>query len=321
MNKKLKNKLKTILPLTLGVFLVYYSYRQTTPENRLLIYENIREANYFWVSLSLLAGMLSHLFRAWRWNLLLEPMGYRPRFANNVMAIFIAYLANLGIPRSGEVFRATTISTYENIPFEKGFGTIVAERIIDLIMLLLVVFTAAVFQTEVIIDYFEKKGIQPLNTILLLLAMAAAGIFFLWVLNRTRIGVLQRIKQIVRGLTEGLTSIFRMRHKTLFILYTFGIWLMYIAMFWLIKYSIPETTSLGIPAMLVAFVAGAFAMSTTNGGIGLYPLAVGKILVLYGISQTAADSFGWLMWTSQTLMVVVLGALSFLYLPFYNRSK
>jgi hypothetical protein len=112
-----------------------------------------------------------------------------------------------------------------------------------------------------------------------------------------------------------------MRRKGAFILYTIGIWLMYIVMFWLIKYSIPETTDLGLAAMMVAFVAGAFAMSTTNGGIGLYPLAVGKVLVLYGISQTSADSFGWIMWTSQTLMVVILGAISFLYLPFYNRSK
>lgn len=317
----MKNKLKTILPLALGVFLVYYSYQQTTPEDRTLIYNNIREANYFWVALSLLAGLFSHLFRAWRWNLLLEPMGYKPRFANNVMSIFIAYLANLGIPRSGEVFRATTISSYEKIPFEKGFGTIVAERIIDLIMLLFIVLAAALFQTEFIVNYFEAKGIHPAKTLLILFALGLLGIAFLYILNRTRIGFLQRIKQLVRGLTEGLTSVFRMRRKGAFIAYTLGIWLMYIAMFWLIKYSIPETTQLSLPAMLVAFVAGAFAMSTTNGGIGLYPLAVGKVLVLYGISQTSADTFGWIMWTSQTLMVIVLGALSFLYLPFYNRSK
>ncbi|MBL7471947.1 lysylphosphatidylglycerol synthase transmembrane domain-containing protein [Robertkochia sediminum] len=321
MNKRLKNKLKTILPLALGVFLVYYSYRQTTPADRTQIYHTIKEANYFWVVLSLLAGLLSHLFRAWRWNLLLEPMGYHPRFANNIMAIFIAYLANLGIPRSGEVFRATTISTYEKIPFEKGFGTIVAERIIDLIMLLLVVVTAAAFQTEFIVSYLESKGIHPLKTIAVLAVLGCAGLAFLYFINRTHIGWLQRIRQLVRGLMEGITSIFKMRRKGAFILYTLGIWIMYIVMFWLIKYSIPETIDLGIASMLVAFVAGAFAMSTTNGGIGLYPLAVGKVLVLYGITQTAADSFGWIMWTSQTLMVVILGAFSFLYLPFYNRSK
>ncbi len=259
--------------------------------------------------------------RAWRWNLLLEPMGYKPRFGNNVMAILIAYLANLGIPRSGEIFRATTISSYEKIPFEKGFGTIVAERIIDLIMLLVVVVIAALFQTEVIVDYFEAKGIKPINTILVLIAAGLAGIVFLRFLNRTRIGFLQRIKGLIRGLTEGLTSIFRMKYKTAFLLYTLGIWFLYVAMFWLIKYSIPETTDLSLPVILVAFVAGAFAMSTTNGGIGLYPLAVSKILVFYGISKVSADAFGWIMWTSQTLMVILFGALSFLYLPFYNKSK
>ena len=321
MIKGLKNKLKIILPLALGVFLVWYSYQQTTPEDRQLILTNFREANYLWVFLSLLAGLLSHFMRAWRWNLMLAPMGYHPRFGNNVMAILIAYLANLGIPRSGEVFRATTLSSYEKIPFEKGFGTIVAERIIDLIMLLLIVVLAAVFQTDIIIDYFAEKGINPLNTIIALGLLGFSGIAALWFLNRTRIPFLQKFRRLIRGLTEGLTSIFKMKAKGAFIGYTFGIWILYVAMFWLIKFSIPETESLGIAEILVAFVAGAFAMSTTNGGIGLYPLAVSKILVFYGISKASGDTFGWIMWSSQTLMVVLFGALSFLYLPFYNKSK
>ena len=321
MNKKLKNKLKIILPLLLGVFLVWYSYRQTTPEERELILHHIREANYFWVFLSLLAALVSHFLRAWRWNILLEPMGYKPKFPNNFMAILIAYLANLGIPRSGEIFRATTISSYEKIPFEKAFGTIVAERIIDLVMLFSIVVLATLFQTEVIIGYFEEKGINPLHTILVLAALGVAGILTLRFLNTTRIRFLQPVRRLIRGLTEGLTSIFRMKKKLAFTLYSLGIWILYFGMFWLIKYSIPETSDLGLPVILVAFVAGAFAMSTTNGGIGLYPLAVSKILVFYGISKTSGDAFGWIMWTSQTMMVVIFGALSFLYLPFYNKSK
>lgn len=321
MAKGLKNKLKIILPLSLGVFLVWYSYNQTTPADRELILSHIKEANYFWVVLSLGAGLVSHFLRAWRWNLMLEPMGYTPRLGNNVMAILIAYLANLGIPRSGEVFRATTLSSYEDIPFEKGFGTIVAERVIDLFMLLMVVLAAAVFQTDVIVDYFAKKGINPLHTILLLGVAGVLGIAGLYFLNRTRIPFLRKLRQLVRGLTEGLTSIFRMRKKLAFVAYTIGIWALYVGMFWLIKYSIPETSSLGISEILVAFVAGAFAMSTTNGGIGLYPLAVSKILVFYGISKASGDAFGWIMWSSQTFMVILFGALSFLYLPFYNKSK
>ncbi|THD69529.1 flippase-like domain-containing protein [Robertkochia marina] len=321
MSKGLKHKLKIILPLTLGVFLVWYSYQQTTPQDRKLILQNIREANYFWVVLSLFAGLLSHFMRAWRWNLMLEPMGYRPRMGNNLMAILIAYLANLGIPRSGEVFRATTLSSYEKVPFDKGFGTIVAERVIDLGMLLMVVVIAALLQTDVILDFFAEKGINPIYTLLSLLALGIAGLIGIYFLNRTRIPFLQKIRQFLRGLLEGLTSIFKMKRKTAFIGYTIGIWALYVGMFWLIKYSIPETSGLGINEILAAFVAGAFAMSTTNGGIGVYPLAVSKILVFYGISKASGDAFGWIMWTSQTLMVVLFGALSFLYLPFYNKSK
>lgn len=321
MSKGLKHKLKIILPLALGVFLVWYSYSQTTPQDRQLILQNIREANYLWVVFSLFAGLLSHFMRAWRWNLMLEPMGYRPRMGNNLMAILIAYLANLGIPRSGEVFRATTLSSYEKVPFDKGFGTIVAERVIDLGMLLVVVVIAALLQTDVILGFFAEKGINPVYTLLALLVAGIAGLLGLYFLNRTRIPFLQKIRQFLRGLLEGLTSIFKMQRKKAFIGYTIGIWTLYVGMFWLIKYSIPETSDLGINEILAAFVAGAFAMSTTNGGIGVYPLAVSKILVFYGISKASGDAFGWIMWTSQTLMVVLFGALSFLYLPFYNKSK
>ncbi len=248
-------------------------------------------------------------------------MGYKPSLANNIMAIFVAYLANLGVPRSGEVLRATTISTYEKIPFQKAFGTIIAERVIDVIMLLLVVLVTGILQTEIIADFFLSKNINYVQLILLGVAAAAIGITFLVLIKRAKSGFLAKIKTFVFGIIEGLTSIFKMKDKWLFLFYTLCIWTLYIAMFWVIKFSLPETLNLPISAILAAFVAGAFAMSATNGGIGLYPLAVSKILLIYGIGKASGDAFGWIMWSAQTLMVVIFGALSFLFLPIYNSSK
>ena len=122
MNKRLIRILKLTLPIALGVFLVWYSYEITSEEDRKQILKYIREADLFWVGLSVFIGILSHLSRAIRWNYLLEPLGYKPKIRNNVLIILMAYLTNLGIPRSGEVLRATALATYENVPFQKGFG-------------------------------------------------------------------------------------------------------------------------------------------------------------------------------------------------------
>jgi len=133
----LRKVIKTLIPLLIGVLFIYLSINNTTEEDRQTIYAAIKDAHYGYIFLSLLLGLLSHFSRAYRWNFMLNPMGYYPRLINNILAIFITYIANLGVPRSGEFFRATVLQTYEDIPFEKSFGTIIAERTIDLLMLLL----------------------------------------------------------------------------------------------------------------------------------------------------------------------------------------
>jgi uncharacterized protein (TIRG00374 family) len=321
LSPQLKKLLKLILPIALGVFLVWYSYYTTTPENRREIVHYIKEAKLFWVGLSILIGILSHISRAIRWNYLLEPLGYRPKIMNNILIILMAYFTNLGIPRSGEVLRATALATYENVPFQKGFGTIVTERVIDLLMLLLIIVIALFSQTEIILQYLKANGIGLTAT----LVLVAAGILFLFVflafLRRSSSRLAIRVRDLVKGLLDGVLSIFKMKNKWAFIFHTFFIWSAYIAMFWVIKYTVAEMLSLSLTELLVAFIAGAFAMSTTNGGIGLYPIAVSKSLAIYGISSVSGDAFGWIMWISQTIMVVVFGAISFLLLPLLNRNR
>jgi hypothetical protein len=305
----------------LGVFLVWYSYYITSPEDRTQILFYIKEADLFWVGISVLMGILSHVSRAIRWNYLLEPLGYKPKIANNILIILTAYFANLGIPRSGEILRATALSTYEKVPFEKGFGTIVTERVIDLIMLLLVVVITFFLQTDIILEFFKNRGFN-LNSLLLLLSVGVVGsVLTFFLLKKSKHPFIHKIKTFLTGLLQGVLSIFKMKHKWAFLAHTFFIWAVYIGMFWVIKYTVPETIALTTSQLLVAFVFGAFAMTATNGGIGLYPIAVSSALAIFGISSTSGDAFGWIMWISQTLMIVVFGAISFLVLPLWNRNN
>ncbi|TVZ15849.1 lysylphosphatidylglycerol synthase transmembrane domain-containing protein [Maribacter sp. MAR_2009_72] len=321
MTTGLKHKLKIILPIALGVFLVWYSYTNTTPENRSQIVFYIKEADPLYVFLSVLMGILGHVSRAVRWNYLLEPLGYKPRIKNNILIILTSYFANLGIPRTGEVLRATALTTYENVPFEKGFGTIVTERVIDVIMLLAIVLITFLLQTDIIMSMLIERGINFTGILLLLGAgILSFGIFILFI-KKSSSSIAKKIKMFVKGLLDGVFSIFKMKHKWLFIFHTLFIWACYIGMFWVIKFTLPETLHLSLGQLLVAFIAGSFAMATTNGGIGLYPIAVSSALAIYGISAVSGDAFGWIIWIAQTMMIVVFGAISFLLLPLLNRNK
>ena len=321
MNKKLVRLLKTILPIGLGLFLVWYSYAITSETDRQQILKYIGEADPFWITLSIIIGMLSHISRAVRWNYMLEPLGYRPKIMNNILIILMAYFTNLGIPRSGEVLRATALASYENVPFQKGFGTIVTERVVDLLMLFIVILIALFSQTEVIMGFLSDQGIG-MGATLALVGVGVGGMFlFLAFMRRSTSRFAIRLKDFVKGLLEGILSIFRMEKKWPFVLHTLFIWGAYIFMFWVIKFTVLETIPLSFGEILVAFVAGAFAMSTTNGGIGLYPIAVSASLGIFGVSSVSGDAFGWIMWIAQTLMIVFFGAISFLIIPLWNRNR
>ncbi|MBT9187242.1 lysylphosphatidylglycerol synthase transmembrane domain-containing protein [Zobellia russellii] len=321
MNEKLKKILKTVLPIALGVFLVWYSYYKTSPEDRTQILFYVKEADLFWVSISIILGILGHISRAVRWNYLLEPLGYKPKIINNVFIILMAYFANLGIPRTGEILRATALTTYEDVPFEKGFGTIVTERVIDVIMLLFLIGLTLILQTDSILGFLQDRGFN-LKSLLLLMGAGVIGlIFFFFFIKKSTHTLAVKIKGFVKGLMEGVFSIFKMKRKWAFVIHTLFIWGCYIAMLWVIKFTVPETIHLSLSELMVAFVAGSFAMTATNGGIGLYPIAVSSALAIFGISAVSGDAFGWIMWIAQTLMIVVFGAISFLVLPLFNRNR
>lgn len=321
MKKTTKKALKIILPLTLGVFLIWYSIESATPEERLELWENITSAHPAWILLSMLFGILSHISRAYRWKYLLQPLGYKPRFPNSFMAVMVGYLANFGIPRSGEVLRGATVAGYEKIPFEKAFGTIISERIADFVMLLIVIGLTLLLQTEYLLTYFRENEINPLATFAILLVLLLTGVIILQYIKRSEHPFMLKIKEFAKGLLEGMRSILQMKNKIAFILHTVFIWVMYILMFYILIFAVPETAGLPFGVVMVAFVIGSFAISATNGGIGVYPIAIGAGLMLFGVSKQGGEAFGWITWATQTLLVIIVGGTSFLFLPLYNRKK
>jgi hypothetical protein len=250
---------------------------------------------------------------------MLEPLGFKPKITNSILAVLVGYLVNLALPRAGEISRATVMSNYEKIPFEKGFGTIVAERIADLIMMLIIIVLTLFVQFDFIYELLTKN-FNPIKIGIGIPVLIIGFFIFRFLVNKATSGFLLKIKTFVAGLIEGVTSIFKMKNKWAFIFHTIFIWAMYIAMFWA---TIPAIEGLEVPfgGVLIGFIAGGFAIAATNGGIGLYPIAVASALALFDISTETATAFGWIMWTAQTAMIVVFGGLAFLFLPVYNKNR
>ena len=293
----------------------------TSDEERKLIISYIINADLKYIISAIVFGILSHLSRAFRWKFLLNPLGYYPRFINSILAVLVSYIANLGIPRSGEILRATTLSNYEKIPFEKLFGTIIAERLIDFIILLSLIFLTLSLQFESIWEILREKtfDLQKLIAVIFILSLIFFGLKKFLGKNNSKI--LTKIKAFIEGLIEGIMSIKNMPYKLAFATHTIFIWTMYFSMFYIIKWTIPEMQNLQIIQMLPSFVIGGLTLTATNGGIGIYPLSVAMALSSFGISNESGLAFGWIVWTSQTLMIIFFGSLSFFILPLVNRKK
>ena len=312
----IKKILKIIIPLILGGFLVWYSLTIVSPSE---LIQYFKDANYWWIALGLFFGILSHLSRAYRWKFLLEPLGYKPKFLNSTLAVLVAYLMNIFLPRAGEVTRAAVISNYEKIPFEKGFGTIVAERIADLVMMLIIISITLLIQFDFIWELLTKD-FNPVKSIISLLLSVGFFVGLFLYIKKGKSKFALKIKKFFLGLKDGVLSIFNMKNKWAFIFHTVFIWGMYVAMFWA---TIPAVNGLEVPVggVLIGFIAGGLSIAATNGGVGLYPVAVASALALFGVDKITGNAFGWIMWTAQTAMIIVFGGLAFLLLPVVNKNK
>ena len=323
MKKKIINILRFTLPLALGVFLIWLSFRKLSEEDIKSILFSFKHANYFWVWVSIGLAILSHISRAYRWRYTLEPLGYYPKFLNSFMAVMIGYLVNLGVPRMGGVSRAAALTRYEGIPFNKGFGTIIAERVADMIFLLTFIFIVVIIQLSTLRGYLEQlfKDFNPVNYIIIGVILVIVGFIFFRFIQRSNIKFFIKLREFIQGILEGIQAILKMKNSGKFIAHTFLIWFLYVLMFYLGMKAIPELIHVPIGGMLSAFVVGGISIAVTNGGIGAYPYGVGEVLSLYHVDFVYGLAFGWIIWTAQTIMVLVLGGLSFIFMPIYNKNS
>ena len=323
MIEKIKKTSFVVIPIAFGIFLIWYSLSRLTSNDIASIENSFKTANYWWVALSVIFGILSHLSRAYRWQFLLEPLGYKPAFMNSVFTVLIGYLLNLFVPRSGEFARAASIKKYEKIPFEKAIGTIFAERVVDVIMLFSIIVVAFFLQTELVGHYFfnNDKESSLLYKFVVFILLPGTGYLTYRLLKKSTHPFLVKIVTFIDGLIDGLKSILTMKKKWKFLFHSVFIWTMYLMMFYVVTFALPETSNLPISAIIVGFVVGGVSIALTNGGLGTYPVFVASVLILYHVESNPARAFGWIMWTAQTLMVLIFGSLSFILIPIYNKYR
>jgi glycosyltransferase 2 family protein len=307
------------VPLFIGLGIIYYQYTTLTPEEIGKIKISFVKADYFYIFLSLFIALFGYWSRAYRWKFALQHLGYQTKFRNDLMTVCVSYLVNLTIPRSGEISRAALLKKYEDVPFDKGFGTIVAERIVDLLIFLLFVVIAFFLQFDKLYQFLIEK--LPLEKIIyLLIGGIIVFIIFILVWIYAEWKIIQKLKEKLSGLIEGMTSILKMKDKWNYLFHSFFIWFSYLMMFYVTIFALPETSEISFDVVIMGFIFGSLAVGFTNGGLGAYPLAIALIYSLYGISNDVGVAFGWLVWTSQTLLTIFLGLLSYLLLPILNKK-
>lgn len=332
MKKAFGNAIKLIIFLGLGIFLVWLITHHLTPGQWKRIKQVFRDADY-WILLPVfIIGTASHLLRALRWRMLIEPMCYHPRLFTTFSAVMIGYMANLAIPRMGEITRCGVLSRHENIPFQKVIGTMIVERGIDILCLFLLIIAAVLIQMQVVGGFFYQMAIDKFMPLLrhgtwiryfimlIIIAAFIAGIvFFLKLFRHTR--WYRKMILLFRGIKEGMLTIGKMNKKGLFFVYTAAIWLCYFLMVYVGFFCLKPTSALGLKAGLSVLSFGSIGMLITQGGIGAYQLIVEKTLELYGILEAYGFAFGWLSWIMQTLLTLVLGLICTVTLPFVKRNK
>lgn len=325
--------LKFVFFLGLGILITWLSLKDLSGAERNEIIKAFHTANYNWVILGIALGILSHILRAVRWMMFMEPMGYDPKLKNAFYSVMIGYLANLAFPRLGEVTRCGILAKYEKIPFNRSLGTVITERAIDLLIFFLLFALMIVTQIGTISEYLnetiypklvEKFGAIHYSRILWLTAggFFALILFLLWIFRKwlQKFKLYQSIRGLVTGFWEGLKSLTLIKRPWLFIVYSFAIWILYFLMLYVCFFCFPATSGLSLGAGLSALVLGSVGIMITPGGIGLYPALIQETLKLYGIALVTGLALGWIVWTTQTLMILVLGGGSLLMLSF-NKTR
>ena len=323
---------KMVVFLGIGIFFIYWFLLKLEPQQKAAIWQAFREADYLWVAVAMAVSLLSHLVRALRWQLLYHPIGYKPHNGNVFGSVMVAYQANLAFPRAGEVVRCATLRTSEDIPVEKSLGTVVTERLVDTLAFAIVVLIGMLVMFGQAKDWLynilsEKFDSLPnmaviVSVLVVMAVMAFLAYKFLWK-RLLHITFFQKVDNMVRGMVDGLKSIFHMgtRRTVLFIVYSVLIYLLYILGGLIIFQAFDETGWLGMRAAFVIYIFGSVGMTFSQGGIGVYPVLIQLGLDIYGISMEVGTACGWLLWGSQQAVVIAVGAAFLVYFSLQKRQQ
>jgi uncharacterized protein (TIRG00374 family) len=329
------NVIRFTVFLGIGIFFIWIFLRNLTPGQKHEIIRSMGDANYTWILLAIPLGILSHYTRAIRWKMLIESMGYKPSNTNMFFAVMTGYLANLALPRLGEVSKCTVLSKYENIPFTKSFGTVITERVIDLLIFIVLFFINLALQASRLSGYINERIYKPLQTklnlsynlsssllIVAVLMIVLGGVVFL-VFRKSILAskLYLKIKEMMVGFAEGIKSLLKVKRLWLFAFYSLAIYALYLLMAYIVFFSIPDSSNLGLGAGFAVLVFGSIGFMVVQGGIGIYPAIVAETLVLYGVASAKGYALGWLIWTSQNLTIALVGIISFILLPIINNRK
>ena len=312
MKKLINSTLKTVLPILLGVLILYMVYDDFDFSQ---LWSELRTMNLFWFAVTVFFGIMSHVIRGWRWKLTLAPLGYNPSAATCVDSVYVAYAANLVLPRVGEVSRCVVLERHEHIPFAHSLGTLVMERMLDTLMVLLITVVAVALQWPMFCEFLGETGVQmpgggmlssPRGWMITLLSLLAVVALCYFVLRK--LAIWKKFKSFISRFMEGVLSLKRMKHGWLFVLETFGIWFCYFMQFYLCFFCFDFSSDLSLAAGLLLFVGGSIAVVVpTPNGAGPWHYVVINMMILYGVLPNDAQVFALIVHSTQTLLVAVLG--------------
>ena len=315
----MKKYIKILAPILLGFFFIYLTIKITTPEERVLIWSYIKSAKIEFVIAAMMFGAFADVIRGLRWRFLAKAVGHSSNPLVSIASVFMCYSSNLIITRSGELLRATVLSGYNNIPLGKTFGTIAAERVIDMMISLIILLLVWMLQYEIIVEsFFDNQFLFFIDDNIHYII--GLGIIIITLLSIFFIKI-KSVKTFFLSIVEGLLSIVKLKKDLpLFILATLTIWAGYFTAFYMIKFSITEFAIIPTELILPTFVVSVFSISLSNHGLGVYPLAISLFLLEFNINTEIGLAYGWLAWSCQAIITLFFGGLSFFVLPLFNSS-
>jgi uncharacterized protein (TIRG00374 family) len=331
MRKKIISIVQYVLFLGAGIFLVWWQFNSMDAAGKKEFYESLSNTNYWLLIPVLLMSLLSHLSRAMRWKIIMEPLGYQPSL-NNVFAVtMVGYFANSAIPRLGEVLKCSLLAKFEKLKIDKLFGTILVERTFDFVCYLLFIGITVLIQIDLIGNYVSGKlkaigsgGGMPiwLKIGLVFVIILSVVLILKWLVKKYPTNsLITKLSGFVSGIGAGFKTIRTMKKKRLFLAHTLFIWSMYLLQVYVGFYAMEATDQLSMYAAFSVLSLSTLAMIATPGGMGSFPVFVAQTLLIYGVATPQGKAFGWLLWGANTLIVVIVGLIALLLLPYMNKHK